>query len=151
MADRSDINPLDHIEVPVKGDATEKQKRGKISPWAALLVISTVLVIAAGGFYILRDHTDSQQKIAPPMVVVLDSTQLAMIRLDRVREQDLDKDQVQQEAQDFAGELGAILAEYEEIGIVVLNKSVVLSAPSQFDITPLVAKRMGLDIGGSAR
>lgn len=117
---------------------------GKPLIWVAAIALAGV---AGAGWYQSRPgEVDApQSNVTPPMVVVLDSAMLAMQRLDRVREQELDKEQVQAEAQSFANELGAILAEYEEEGIVVLNKSVVLSAPTQFDITPLVAERMGLE------
>lgn len=108
---------------------------------------AAIIVVAAFGYSKLREQAaddSAQSAVAPPMVVVLDSSRLAMTRLDLVKEMNLDKDQVQQEAQHFTSELASILAEYEENGILVLNKSIVLSAPSQFDITALVAERMGL-------
>lgn len=150
MAENNEVTSVNDSDT--SNSAHTARVKQRVSPLAIGAVVTVLTVVLGAGYWFKTGaDADTQPESSLPMVVVLDSAQLAMIRLDRVKDLDLDKEQVQQEAQDFASELGSILAEYEDSGIIVLNKSVALSSPQQFDITPLVARRMGLEQGSESR
>lgn len=117
-----------------------------------LVIVCVGVLVFTGVAYVLgQRYVDSQvEELAASRgavpVVVLDSTTLAMIRLQDVQETATSSDEAADQATRFASELGRILKEYEEAGIIVVNRSVVLSAPADRDVTSLVAQRLGIDL-----
>jgi len=123
---------------------------------AVLKALGAALLAVGVGAYILHAKNYLGAAAAPAAedqalvnVVVLDSAKLAFERLEMVKKDGGDADQAARAAREFAIDLSAIMGQYEEAGILVLNKSVALAVPGAVDITPLVAKRLG--IHGSGR
>ncbi len=112
------------------------------------IVLAVVAAITTALF--LHERANSAGTENHQVVVVLDSTKLAMLRLKAVRDGLTDERSVQDQAKGFTSELNKILAEYESVGILVLNKSVALATPKMVDVTPVVAQRMGIDMGDAS-
>jgi hypothetical protein len=55
-------------------------------------------------------------------------------------------DAAQKSAKEFLDKFNAALAPYKEAGYIILNSTVVVSAPDGSDITALVAKQVGLNL-----
>jgi len=110
---------------------------------AALLLMALFL-----GFRALAgvSTTSSKQETEVNVVAVLDTPLLTMLQLKSVQDSLSDVDEASRSAADFAGRMTDILEEYREAGILVINKSAALSVPAMNDITPLVAKRLGIDL-----
>ena len=55
-------------------------------------------------------------------------------------------DAAQKAAKEFLDKLNTALAPYKEAGYIILNSTVVVSAPDGSDVTAQVAKQVGVDI-----
>lgn len=114
---------------------------------AAGIVCCIVLFAAAAWLFAAsRAEREADHQLGH-VVAVLDTPLLTMLQLKSVQDSLSSVDEASNSAADFAQRMNRILGEYREAGILVINKSAALSVPPMNDITPLVAKRLGIDMG----
>jgi len=78
-------------------------------------------------------------------VVFMDFEGLMDIALAQVREMDPSgQDSILRNPDEFQRQLGALLDEQRRAGRIVINKRALIDGPSEKDITPLIARQLGL-------
>jgi hypothetical protein len=80
-----------------------------------------------------------------PPVVVLDLYGLQQAKLQQVQADGLPFETVAREGEAFARRLDAVLSDYRDAGMVVLNRNAVIAAPTTtVDVTEVIATRLGV-------
>jgi hypothetical protein len=79
---------------------------------------------------------------AVPPVVVLDLYGLQQAKLQQVQADGLPFETVAREGEAFARRLDAVLSDYRDAGMVVLNRNAVIAAPTTVDVTEVIATRL---------
>ncbi|GAB0079755.1 hypothetical protein I4I80_02320 [Pseudomonas syringae pv. tomato] len=100
---------------------------------------------AFSGFISFHYATANQSTSA--QVFLVDGSKLASAQM----KQTLDKpgmtpERAQSEGLAFVNDLQSALRQFSEAGIIVVNSSVVMNEPAGLNITPQVAKRLGLTL-----
>jgi hypothetical protein len=79
-----------------------------------------------------------------PQLVVVDSQRIISARLAQLIKSNATPEKAGQEGTAMASQLAKEIRRYREQGFVVLNKSSVLDAPGELDVTSDVAKAVGV-------
>lgn len=107
-----------------------------------VLIVAAVLLVAAVAYRFVGIGGGQPQ----PSVVLLDVVLVQEAKKQELAELYPTYEELMREVDKFATELQAMLQAYRDAGLVVLNKSVVISAPEHLDVTQIVADNLGVDL-----
>jgi hypothetical protein len=137
------------IQHPNGVPATGEVKARRTWPFEAkalmvgLIVVGVYLAVSA----ISQSGNEAGEEVranAVPPVVVLDLYGLQQAKLQQVQADGLPFETVAREGEAFARRLDAVLSDYRDAGMVVLNRNAVIAAPTTVDVTEVIATRLGV-------
>lgn len=107
---------------------------------------AAIVAMAFSGFSsFLAYHFATVNQQSTTQVVLVDGAKLANAQMKHTLDKiGLTPAQAQAEGQNFVNELQSALQGYSDAGIIVINSSVAMNAPTGLDVTPKVAQRLGL-------
>lgn len=108
------------------------------------LVLLGVYLAVPGQFNRGNDGGVEVPANAVPPVVVLDLYGLQQAKLQQVQADGLPFETAAREGEAFARRLDAVLSDYRDAGMVVLNRNAVIAAPTTVDVTEVIATRLGV-------
>lgn len=132
-------------------DIRSKPETGKndtVGQGGVSFLATAVIAMAFSAFSgFLSFHYATASQPAAAQIFLVDGSKLANAQM----KQTLDKpgmtpEQAQADGLAFVNELQDALKPFSEAGILVVNSSVVMNAPDGLNITPQVAKRLGLTL-----
>lgn len=136
------MEPEDIRSTPATG------KNGAIVQGGVSFLTTAVIAMAFSAFSgFLSFHYATANQPPSAQIFLVDGSKLANAQM----KQTLDKpgmtpEQAQADGLAFVSELQDTLRPFSEAGILVVNSSVVMNAPEGLNITPQVAKRLGLTL-----
>lgn len=126
--------------------ATEKGE-AVVQGGVSFLTASVIALAFSAFSSFLSFHYATANQSTSAQIFLVDGSKLANAQM----KQTLDKpgmtpEQAQADGLAFVNELQEALKPFSEAGILVVNSSVVMNAPEGLNITPQVAKRLGLPL-----
>lgn len=139
MSDASDDKASSQPKVP-KGFSDDPAPKGKKRLPLWLVIAATA---AVGGLYV----QDMRQSSRQDLTVVLDTRALIDAKAAEVAALAMgDPQAAQAQTAAFASQLKNAVEEYSSAGYVILNAGYVVKWPESSDITPAIAKKLGVNL-----
>ncbi|WP_046489695.1 hypothetical protein [Pseudomonas veronii] len=136
------LEPEDIRSKPATG------KNDSVVQGGVSFIATAVIAMAFSAFSgFLSFHYATANQTTSAQIFLVDGSKLANAQM----KQTLDKpgmtpEQAQADGLAFVNDLQDVLRPFNEAGILVVNSSVVMNAPEGLNITPQVAKRLGLTL-----
>ena len=144
VKDNAQIKPVlstpQDFDKPTQKTVANTSKKGD-GFFYTIMCFLLVGIFGLGGYYWFSNQE------APQVVVVVDVSLLASAQLKERVEQLESPEAASEAAMLFLEEVRDITGELANEGYIVLNANTLLDYPESIDITPLVAQRLGINIG----
>lgn len=136
------LEPEDIRMKPAKG------KNDSVVQGGVSFLNASVIAMAFAAFSgFLSFHYATANQTTSAQIFLVDGSKLANAQMKRTLDKPgMTPEQAQADGLAFVNEMEDALRPFSEAGILVVNSSVVMNAPEGLNITPQVAKRLGLTL-----